>query len=130
IHAAEQRKEVDDCLAWCGARPVEWLLEHTGIDAQWCVVHATHMTTEETRGLAATGAVVGLCPTTEADLGDGIFPAVDYLTARGKLGIGRDSHVGVDPFLALRLLVAPHPPTLARPSHTARDAETPGKRRN
>jgi formimidoylglutamate deiminase len=126
IHAAEQRKEVDDCLAWCGARPVEWLLEHTGIDAQWCVIHATHMTAEETRGLASTGAVVGLCPTTEADLGDGIFPAVDYLAARGNLGIGGDSHVGVDPFLELRLVDAAQRLTLERRNVLARDGESSG----
>lgn len=104
IHASEQRKEVDDCVAWSGARPVEWLLAHTEVDARWCIVHATHMATDEARSLAASGAVVGLCPSTEADLGDGIFPAPAFLAAGGRLGIGGDSHVGVDPFLELRLL--------------------------
>jgi formimidoylglutamate deiminase len=126
IHAAEQRKEVDDCLAWSGARPVEWLLAHASVDAQWCVVHATHMTAEETRGLAATGAVAGLCPTTEADLGDGVFPAVDYLAAHGNLGIGGDSHVGVDPFLELRLLDAAQRLALERRNVLARDGESSG----
>jgi formimidoylglutamate deiminase len=104
IHAAEQRKEVDDCIAWSGARPVRWLLDHAEVDARWCIVHATHMNADEARSLAATGAVAGLCPTTEADLGDGVFPAVDYLGARGRIGIGGDSHVGVDPFLELRMV--------------------------
>ena len=126
IHAAEQSKEVDDCIAWCGARPVEWLLEHAGIDTQWCIVHATHMTPGETRSLAATGAVVGLCPTTEADLGDGVFRAVDYLAAGGYLGIGGDSHVGVDPFLELRLVDVVQRLTLGRRNVLARDGESSG----
>src|SRR5262249_46624062 len=104
IHVAEQRKEVEDCVAWSSARPVEWLLDHADVDARWCLVHATHMTPHETRRLAATGAVAGLCPTTEADLGDGVFPAVEYLGAGGRIGIGGDSHVGVDPFAELRLI--------------------------
>ena len=78
IHAAEQQKEVDDCLSWSGARPVQWLLDNAALDARWCVVHATHMTAEETHALAASGAVAGLAPTTEADLGDGTFAARDY----------------------------------------------------
>jgi formimidoylglutamate deiminase len=104
IHAAEQAQEVADCLAWSGARPIEWLLEHAGPDARWCVVHATHMTTEETRGLAASGAVAGLAPTTEADLGDGTFAAREYLDARGAFGVGSDSNTTIDPFGELRQL--------------------------
>ena len=73
LHIAEQGKEVEDCLAWSNQRPVEWLLDHLDVDAAWCLIHATHMTDAETRALAATGAVVGLCPTTEANLGDGLF---------------------------------------------------------
>jgi formiminoglutamate deiminase len=73
IHAAEQRREVEDCLAWSGRRPVEWLLEQAAADSRWCFVHATHMTREETRRMAAAGVVAGLCPVTEANLGDGIF---------------------------------------------------------
>lgn len=96
IHAAEQTKEVEDCLAWSGARPVEWLLDHVEIDSRWCLVHATHMTQEETAGLAASGAVAGLCPITEANLGDGIFPALDYLRGGGAFGIGTDSNVLID----------------------------------
>jgi formiminoglutamate deiminase len=104
IHAAEQVREVEDCLAWSGRRPVEWLLEHAGLDARWCVVHATHVSEVETRGLAACGAVAGLCPLTEANLGDGIFPARDYLEAGGAFGIGSDSNVLIDAAAELRAL--------------------------
>lgn len=103
MHAAEQQKEVDDCLAWCGQRPVEWLLSETGLGPRWCLVHATHLLPSETAGLAASGAVAGLCPSTEGDLGDGFFDAPRYLAAGGRFGIGGDSHVGVDPFQELRL---------------------------
>jgi formimidoylglutamate deiminase len=84
---------VDDCLAATGARPVAWLLDHAKVDARWCLVHATHMTQQETRRLAASGAVAGLCPITESNLGDGIFPAVDFLEAGGRFGVGSDSNV-------------------------------------
>jgi len=104
IHAAEQTKEVDDCLAWSGKRPIEWLLENARVDARWCVVHATHMTPAETAALAASGAVAGLCPSTEGNLGDGIFPLVAYRAAGGSWGIGGDSHVSRDPAEELRLL--------------------------
>lgn len=104
IHAAEQEREVQDCLTWCGRRPVEWLLARLPVDARWCVVHATHMTKAETRALVASGAVVGLCPTTEANLGDGIFPLLEYRAAGGRYGIGGDSHVSRNPAEELRLL--------------------------
>jgi formimidoylglutamate deiminase len=104
IHAAEQTREVDECKASLGKRPVEWLLENCGVDSRWCVVHATHMTDEETRALAASGAVAGLCPTTEGNLGDGIFPLLAYRAAGGRYGIGGDSHVSRDPAEELRLL--------------------------
>ncbi len=93
IHAAEQIGEVEDCLAWSGQRPVEWLLEHQAIDERWCLVHATHMNAGEQARLAASGAVAGLCPITEANLGDGIFGGVDYMAARGRIAIGTDSNV-------------------------------------
>jgi len=128
IHAAEQRKEVEDCVNWCGEGPVAWLLSHAAIDERWCIVHATHMTPEETRDLAATGAVVALCPTTEADLGDGVFPAIGYLAAGGQLGIGGDSHVGVDPFLELRLVDAVQRLTVEKRNVLARDGESSGLR--
>lgn len=104
IHAAEQLREVEGCIAWSGKRPVEWLLESAGIDRRWCVVHATHMTPGEARALAASGAVAGLCPTTEANLGDGIFPLLEYRAAGGCYGIGGDSHYARDPVEELRLL--------------------------
>ena len=95
IHAAEQTKEVEDCLAWSNMRPVEWLLDHANVGAQWCLVHATHMTALETQRLAQSGAVAGLCPVTEANLGDGIFPAAPYRDAGGRYGIGTDSNVRI-----------------------------------
>lgn len=104
IHVAEQLGEVQDCLASRGARPVEWLLDHAPVDARWCLVHATHLTAQETARLAASGAVAGLCPTTEANLGDGLFPLADYLDARGVYGIGSDSHISVSPVEELRWL--------------------------
>ncbi|MCK1669748.1 formimidoylglutamate deiminase [Bradyrhizobium sp. 153] len=93
IHAAEQVKEVEDCLAWSGRRPVQWLLEHAPVDQSWCLIHATHTTNEEVIAFAKTGAVAGLCPITEASLGDGIFSAREFLDAGGTFGVGTDSNV-------------------------------------
>ena len=93
IHAAEQVKEVEDCLDWSGRRPVEWLLDHADLSRRWCLIHATHMTQEETERLAATRAVAGLCPITEASLGDGFFPAREFIDAGGSFGIGSDSNI-------------------------------------
>ncbi|HEY7608917.1 MAG TPA: formimidoylglutamate deiminase [Alphaproteobacteria bacterium] len=104
IHAAEQTKEVEDCLSWSKKRPVEWLLDEMRPDRRWTLIHCTHMAKEETQRLAASGAVAGLCPTTEADLGDGLFPLLDYLAANGKFGVGSDSNVGVVPAEELRWL--------------------------
>ncbi len=104
IHIAEQLREVRDCIAWCGARPVAWLLDNAPLGPRWCPIHATHMTEAETRRLAGSGAVVGLCPTTEANLGDGLFPAPAYLGAGGAFGIGSDSQVSVSPIEELRWL--------------------------
>src|SRR5262249_35574760 len=95
IHAAEQTKEVEESVAQLGRRPVEWVLDF-GADARWCLVHATHMTAPETLRLAASGAVAGLCPLTEASLGDGIFDGARYLTANGRFGIGTDSNIQID----------------------------------
>jgi formimidoylglutamate deiminase len=95
IHAAEQVREVEEVAAWLGARPVEVLLDRIGIGPRWCVVHATHMTPAETVGLARSGAVAGLCPITEANLGDGVFEGAGYLTAGGAFGIGSDSNVRI-----------------------------------
>jgi formiminoglutamate deiminase len=93
IHLAEQMKEVEDCVAWSGSRPVRWLLDHAVVDRRWCLVHATHMIDEEAHAMAATGAVAGLCPITEANLGDGIFNAVAFFGAGGRFGVGSDSNV-------------------------------------
>jgi formiminoglutamate deiminase len=104
IHAAEQTKEVEDSIAFSGARPVEWLLDHAQVDRHWCLVHATHMTDAETNRLAKSGAVAGLCPITEANLGDGVFPAEDFLRQHGHIGVGTDSNVHIDAASELRLL--------------------------
>jgi formimidoylglutamate deiminase len=93
IHAAEQTREVEDCIAWSGLRPVEWLLEHAPVDKRWCLIHATDTTADEIAALAGSGAVAGLCPITEASLGDGIFPACEFLAAGGRFGVGTDSNV-------------------------------------
>ena len=104
IHIAEQIGEVQDCLALREARPVEWLFANFDVDARWALVHATHLTAEETRSIAGSGATVVLCPTTEANLGDGLFPLRDYLDAGGRWGIGSDSHISVSPVEELRWL--------------------------
>ena len=104
IHVAEQEREVVDCVAWSGRRPVEWLLDRHAVDARWCLVHATHMTDAETDALAGSGAVAGLCPTTEANLGDGVFPLARYLQRDGAFGIGSDSNVSVSAIEELRML--------------------------
>ncbi|TDN70688.1 formimidoylglutamate deiminase [Paraburkholderia sp. BL10I2N1] len=104
IHIAEQTAEVDACLETEGARPVQWLLDRFDVDSRWCLVHATHVDADETVALAKSGAIAGLCLTTEANLGDGIFPAREYLEAKGRFGIGSDSHIGVDWRSELRLL--------------------------
>ncbi|HEY2179392.1 MAG TPA: formimidoylglutamate deiminase, partial [Caulobacteraceae bacterium] len=104
IHVAEQVREVEECLAWSGARPVAWLFDHAEVDARWCLVHATHMDEAETALLAASGAVAGLCPITEANLGDGLFPARAYRAAGGAFGVGSDSNVLIDLTEELRLL--------------------------
>jgi formimidoylglutamate deiminase len=104
IHAAEQTREVDESVATLGLRPVEWLVTHCTIDQRWCLVHATHMTEGETQALAASGAVAGLCPLTEANLGDGVFEADRYMAARGRFGIGTDSNIELDASAELRQL--------------------------
>ena len=104
IHVAEQTREVADCMAWSGERPVAWLLGHAPVDARWCLVHATHVVATEVAGLAASGATAGLCPITEANLGDGLFSAIDYLSRGGAFGIGSDSNVLIDVAEELRVL--------------------------
>jgi len=104
IHIAEQIGEVEDCLRHSGERPVEWLLANAPVDARWCLVHATHVTPAELVGIARSGAVVGLCPITEANLGDGVFPAAELLAAGGRFGVGSDSNVLIDLAQELRSL--------------------------
>ncbi len=104
IHVAEQVREVRDCLAWCGRRPVAHLLEVAPVGPRWCLIHATHMDDDEVLALARSGAVAGLCPTTEANLGDGLFSLAAFLEAGGRFGIGSDSHVSISPVEELRWL--------------------------
>ena len=104
IHAAEQPKEVQAIEAWLGARPVEWLLDNAQINQDWCLIHATHMTEDETIRLAKSGAVAGLCPITEANLGDGPFNGPLYLANGGTFGIGSDSNVNISLTEELRML--------------------------
>lgn len=104
IHIAEQQAEVDDCLKTRGKRPVAWLLDNADVDLRWCLVHATHVTQGELHGIAQSGAIAGLCPTTEANLGDGLFPLRSYIEAGGAYGIGSDSNVSVSPVEELRWL--------------------------
>ena len=104
IHIAEQPKEVADISAWLGARPVEWLLANADVTTNWCLIHATHMTADETTKMAKSGAVAGLCPVTEANLGDGPFNGPGYLEAGGAFGVGSDSNVLVSLTEELRTL--------------------------
>ena len=104
IHIAEQQQEVDDCRNHTGQRPVQHLFEHCDVDHRWCLIHATHINDQEAWELAESGAVAGLCLTTEANLGDGFFPAPLYFERKGKFGVGSDSHICVSPMNELRLL--------------------------
>jgi formiminoglutamate deiminase len=104
IHAAEQTKEVAGCIAALKATPVAWLLYNAGVDRRWCLIHATHMTEDETRRLAASGAVAGLCPLTEASLGDGIFNGAEYFAGGGRFGVGTDSNIQIGAAAELRML--------------------------
>ena len=104
IHIAEQVAEVEQCLEHRGARPVQWLLDNAGVDARWTLVHATHLDDAELAGIAHSGATVAICPTTEANLGDGLFRLSDYLAAGGRLGIGSDSNSSISPVEELRWL--------------------------
>ncbi|MGE8317237.1 MAG: formimidoylglutamate deiminase [Comamonas sp.] len=96
IHIAEQMAEVDACLQWSGQRPVAWLLDHMPVDARWCLVHATHMDEAEYARAAASQAVAGLCPLTEANLGDGLFDLPRWEQASGRWALGSDSHIGTN----------------------------------
>jgi formiminoglutamate deiminase len=104
IHIAEQKREVEECRARLGKPPVAWLMDNAPVDPRWCLVHATHAGPAELQAVAASGAVVGLCPLTEANLGDGLFPLDDFLSRSGKFGIGSDSNILIDCAEELRLL--------------------------
>ncbi len=104
IHVAEQQREVEDCVAVHGRRPVDYLLDLVDVDARYCLVHATHTTASERVRMVASGAIAGLCPTTEANLGDGLFPIEDWRLRGGAWGIGSDSQIGLDPREELRWL--------------------------
>jgi formimidoylglutamate deiminase len=104
IHVAEQLNEVDECIALLGARPVEWLCREIDVDHRWCFIHATHVSGSELEVMAESGVVVGLCPTTEANLGDGLFPATEFVALGGRFGIGSDSQVCSNPAREFQLL--------------------------
>jgi formiminoglutamate deiminase len=129
IHAAEQVKEVEECVATLGRRPVEWLAEKVGLDSRWCVIHATHTREQEIRALAASGAVAGLCPLTEASLGDGVFKAADFVAAGGRFGVGTDSNIQIDAAAELRQLeYGQRLKLLARNVLALREGESTGRR--
>lgn len=104
IHIAEQQQEVDDCLTYYKKPPVQWLLDNFDVDKHWCLIHATHINKQEQQAIVNSKAVVGVCPTTEANLGDGIFPTAEFLALNGTLAIGSDSHISINPVEELRWL--------------------------
>ncbi len=104
IHIAEQTREVDEVQSNLGARPVEWLLDNADVSDRWCLIHATHMTASEIEAIARSGAIAGLCPVTEANLGDGIFPGKRFLDAKGAFGVGTDSNINISVVEELRTL--------------------------
>ncbi|MFT5162419.1 MAG: formimidoylglutamate deiminase [Alteromonadaceae bacterium] len=127
IHIAEQPAEVEDSLAFYGKRPVEFLLDDIGINQNWTLVHATHVTELERQGMAKVNAVVGICPLTEANLGDGIFPMKEFMAEKGAISIGSDSHIRIDPFEELRLIEYSQRYKLgARACLTHKDGVSPG----
>ena len=104
IHIAEQQQEVDDCIHYYAKRPVQWLLDNIQLDKHWCLIHATHINEQERQGIIAAQGIAGICPTTEANLGDGIFPTTEFLAEHGTFAIGSDSHISVNPIEELRWL--------------------------
>lgn len=125
IHIAEQQGEVRQSLDWSGRRPVQWLLDHLPLDQRWCLIHATHLSDDEVSGVAGSGAVAGLCPTTEANLGDGLFPLERFLAQGGRFGIGSDSHVSQSAVEELRWLEYGQ-----RLQHQRRNIAVSGEQRN
>ena len=104
IHISEQQKEVEDCLAHYGKRPVQWLLDNIDLDQHWCLIHATHIDDNECAGMVEKNVIAGICPTTEANLGDGVFPTTEFMAQNGTIAIGSDSHISVNPIEELRWL--------------------------
>jgi len=104
IHVSEQLKEIEDSLAYLGKRPVEWMLENVNMSNRFHLVHATHLTDQETKGIAVSGANVVICPSTEGNLGDGLFPLRKFQNYGGNWSIGTDSHIGINPLEELRIL--------------------------
>jgi formimidoylglutamate deiminase len=104
IHIAEQMAEVQQALDWCGQRPVQYLYEQVAVDQRWCLIHATHLLPDEVQQIARSGAVAGLCPSTEANLGDGLFPLEEFVAHAGRFGIGSDSHISQSAVEELRWL--------------------------
>lgn len=104
LHISEQEQEVQDCVSHLGKRPVQWLLENVNLDESFHLVHATHINTEELDGLIKSRANIILCPSTEGNLGDGLFPLLEYYKKGGKFSIGTDSHIGLCPMEELRWL--------------------------
>ncbi len=104
IHIAEQQAEIEQSVAHYGLRPVEWLYQHFKVDSRWCLVHATHLSAQEVTLIAESGAVVGICPLTEANLGDGVFPMQPYMQHQGRWAIGSDSHIEIQPQQELKML--------------------------
>lgn len=127
IHIAEQIREVEDVEAALGAWPVRWLLEHAPVDKRWCLVHATHMSSDETADLAKSKAVAGLCPITEANLGDGVFNAPAFFAANGRAGIGSDSNVRISLSEELRTLEYSQRLTKRRRNVLADDKRSSGR---
>ncbi len=127
IHIAEQIAEVDAVVAMYGARPVEWLLDTVDVDQHWCLVHATHMSEAETTALATTGAVVGLCPITEANLGDGVFAGARFIAEGGRFGVGSDSNVRIACAEELRALEYSQRLSMRRRAILTRDGWSVGR---
>jgi formimidoylglutamate deiminase len=104
LHVAEQKKELEDCLVFCNKRPMQWVLDNLPVNERFNLVHATHLNDDEVKRLAATSANVVLCPSTEGNLGDGIFRMKDYVNQRGRWCMGTDSHIGLNPFEEFRMI--------------------------
>ena len=128
IHIAEQVGEVEECLAATGQRPIEFLFTHFDVDANWCLIHATHADITELESIVRSQAIVGLCPSTEANLGDGVFPAAEFLQRQGRFGVGSDSHVAINLAAELRLIEYGQRLTLQKRAVLGTEVESVGRR--